>query len=223
MRNSFPDDDRIRVAVVTGHHFYDVPGFHRLSQSLPEVDAYIQPMEDWSFDAAKVRDLYDVVLFYNMHTKTPTEQDPSPFQKMKEALESLGGSEQGILVLHHAVLAFMKWPLWSELVGIQDRSFGFFPGQTLRVEIANPDHPITEGLESWEILDETYTMDAAGEGSEILLTTDHPKSARTIAWTRQYKKSRVFCLQLGHDNLAWVSPGFRTALARGIQWCAARI
>jgi type 1 glutamine amidotransferase len=44
-----------------------------------------------------------------------------------------------------------------------------------------------------------------------------------IAWTRDFKGSRVFCLQSGHDNETYVDPNFRTVLTRGIQWCARRI
>jgi len=42
----------------------------------------------------------------------------------------------------------------------------------------------------WEMIDETYTMADAGEGSEILLTTDHAKSMKTLGWMRQYKNAR---------------------------------
>jgi len=56
--------------------------------------------------------------------------------------------------------------------------------------------------------------------SEILLTTDHPKSMKVLAWVRRYQKSRVFCFQSGHDPQAWRNQNFVTVLQRGIQWCA---
>lgn len=65
-------------------------------------------------------------------------------------------------------------------------------------------------------------MADAGEGSQVLLSTDHPKSMKTLAWARQYKKARVFCLESGHDNQAWANPHFREILRRGILWCAGR-
>jgi type 1 glutamine amidotransferase len=91
------------------------------------------------------------------------------------------------------------------------------------VKVASRKHPITRGLDSWTINDETYTMADAGEGNEILLTTDHPKSMKTLAWTRACKKARVFCFQCGHDNAAWSNATFREVMKRGIQWCARRI
>ena len=73
------------------------------------------------------------------------------------------------------------------------------------------------------MVDETYAMNDAGQGSDILLTTDHPKSMHTIAWTRQFKQARVFCLASGHDNRTYLDPSFRAVVARAIRWLAGRI
>ena len=215
---------KIVVAVVTGGHPFDVPAFHRAFRSIPDVDSYPQHMEDFVTDVAGVRDSYDVVVFYNFHQDTPTGQGPWHEQKMKEALEKLGTTTQGILVLHHAILAFPKWSFWSDLVGIRDRRiFGYFFDQQIRVEIANLNHPITHGLVSWEMIDETYTMPDAGEDCDVLLTVDHPNSMKTVAWTRTFGQAPVFCLQLGHGASAFDHPMFREILARGIRWLAGRL
>lgn len=210
----------LRVAVVTGRHPFDVLGFHALFRSIPDADCYIQHMEDFAYSPPEVRAGYDVVVFYNMHTETPTGEGSYYDRPIKAALEPLGETAQGIFVLHHAILAFPEWPLWSEIVGIPDRRFSFYHDEHIHVEVANPDHPITQGLASWDMVDETYAMQDAGPGSEILLTTEHPRSMRTLAWTRRYKKARVFCLELGHDNQAFAHPIFRTLVSRGIRWCA---
>jgi uncharacterized protein len=212
-----------RVAVVTGHHPFDVLGFHAMFRSLPEADFYIQHMEDFAYSSSEARAGYDVVLFYNMHTETPTGEGSYYDRGIKAALEPLGQTEQGILLLHHAILAFPDWPLWSDIVGIWDRRFEFYHDESIHVEVANPEHPITHGLDAFDMVDETYAMADAGDGSEILLTTQHPRSMRTLAWTRQYKKARVFCLESGHDNSAFAHPLFRTLVSRGIAWCASRI
>ncbi len=207
----------VRVAVVTGGHTYDVPNFHKLFRALAGVDAYIQHMEDFVATPEAVRDQYDVVLFYHMLMNNPP---PAP---VKAALEHLGSTEQGVVVLHHALLAYPQWTVWSEIVGIADRKFGFHYNQQVQVRVADAQHPITRGLQSWEMTDETYTMADAGEGSQILLTTEHPRSMKTLGWTRTHKKSRVFCFESGHDNAAWSNASFRQALQRGLQWCARRL
>ena len=45
-------------------------------------------------------------------------------------------------------------------------------------------------------------MADAGGDNHILLTTDHPRSMRTLAWTRTFRHSRVFCLQPGDGERA---------------------
>ena len=214
----------IKTAVVTGSHSFDVVSFTELFRSLEGVDAYVQHLDDFASSPEEVRDGYDVVLFYCMPLESPGDEGlPWYAGQPKTALEHLGATEQGIFLLHHAILAYPQWDVWDEIAGIQGRSFDYAPGQTIRVEIAGTEHPITRGLADWEMVDETYAMNDAGAGSDVLLTVDHPRSMRTIAWTRRYGNARVFCYALGHDDQAWSDPNFRHVLARGIQWAARRV
>lgn len=214
----------VKAAVITGGHCYDVPNFHALWRSIPQVESDVQHMDDFASSPDDVRDAYDVVVFYIMLGARPTDDDlPWYAGEPKTALEHLGEAEQGVFVLHHAILAYPEWPVWSELVGIEDRTFGYHPGESLRIDVADSAHPITRGLKPWQVVDETYKMSEPAEGSQILLTTDHPKSMHAIGWTRQHGKSRVFCFQSGHDNVTWAEACFRQVLRGGIQWCARRI
>ena len=216
MSTARPNDEKITVAVITGGHFFDVPGFHAVFRDMPGIDSYIQLEANWAADIGNVQDTYDVFLFYNMPRGLPEE-------RTRPVLEKLGESGQGIFLLHHAILAYDQWPFWSDLVGIADRSFGYDHEQEFTVDIADPAHPITQGIEPWQMVDETYSMASADHGSHLILTTDHPESMHVLGWTRQFRNSRVFCFQSGHDNLTYVDPNFRKTVLRGIQWCAGRI
>ncbi len=216
-------EDPVQLAVITGGHGYDVRNFHRFFRSLPGVDAYIQHMDDFAAARAEVRDGYDVALFYTMLMDGPSDDGPWYAGRPQSALAHLGETEQGIILLHHAILAYPQWPVWNEIAGIEDRSFRHHPEQKLRIEIASPEHPITAGRCAWEMEDETYMMDGPGADSEILLTADHPKSMQAIAWARTHKRARVLCFQSGHDNLTWANPGFAETVARAIRWTARRI
>lgn len=216
MSTSSTNADPVKTAVITGGHSFDVINFHRLFRELKGVDAYIQHMDDFFSSAESVRDSYDVVLFYHMPQEVPTDAG-----RPHSALEHLGETAQGILLLHHAILAYPEWPTWSEIVGIRNRELrAFFHDQALHINVENANHPVTAGRSAWEMVDETYVMNDAGEDSEILLTVDHPQSMKTIAWASSYKLARVFCCALGHDKQAWDDPNFRTVLTRGIQWTA---
>ncbi len=231
------NNGKIKVAVITGRHPYDVQGVHDLFRSMDSVDAYIQHMDNFvatpgsiglskttGFDPQKTRESYDVVVFFSFMPNEPSDEDVSWFQgKPKTALDQLGETDQGIIVWHHALVQYQKWPVWSEIVGIEDRDFKDNMDEKVRVEIANPDHPITQGLEPFEIIEEAYKMADADQDSDVLLTVDNENSMRTVAWTRQYKKARVFCMELGHDDQSWTNTTFRTVYERAIQWCAKKI
>ena len=224
MASSSIGAERIRTAVITGQHPYDVVAFQTLFRGIPEIDPYPQNMEDFVTDEGNSPGQYEVLVFFNFHMPTPGSSGDELGDRMKVALDSLGETRQGILVLHHAIVAFPHWQKWSDICGIQERAdTAGAGGQSLRIQVTDPGHPITRCLTPWEMTDETYIMEDAGEGSEVLLTTDHPRSMRTIAWTRQYRNARVFCYQSGHDDQAYSDPTFRTVVTRGIQWLAGRI
>ena len=212
--------DPLRVGVITGGHTFDVINFHRLFRRLDDCDCYIQSLEDWSAGVRAVQDS-DVLVFYNMHTDLP--QDAPGGKATRAAIDGLGQGE-GIVLFHHAILAFKDDPVWDEIVGMTDRTIqAWSHDEQLRLQIADPDHPITSGLGAFPLTDETYDFrDVSGEDSHILLTVDHPDSMSTLAWTRMHNSSRVLNFVPGHDEAAWSSPAFQTLLRRGILWAAGR-
>jgi hypothetical protein len=245
------NEEKITTAVVTGEHPFDVPNFYRLFRSFPDVDFYIQHMDQafvpFSFyhligevpDSGKATDQYDVVIFYNWHLETPPAHERGWWQEGSTGvLEHLGETKQGIVFLHHAIVAFPQWEFWSELMGNshQDRAWSFedpqtvkdslSSGETMHIEIADPDHPIVSGLDEWDVQGETwgYFGGFPGPDCRVLLTTEHPKMRmKAMAWTYHFKKARVFCFQPGHDNNSWSNETFRTILHRGIRWAADKI
>ncbi|MDE2638780.1 MAG: ThuA domain-containing protein [Chloroflexota bacterium] len=216
-------DGRIKTAVITGKHPFDVLSFHAAFRSMPEIDFYPQDMEEFAADIGDRRAEYDALLFFNFHQERPGSSGSPADEATKAALDTLGDSEQGIFILHHALLAYPDWPPWARLVGIQASSWHVHMDINLHIQVANPKHPITKGLSDWEMLDETYVVAEPDADSEILLFTDDPKSMRSIAWTRRFKNARVFCFQSGHDHNAYENTNFRLVVSRGIQWVASRL
>jgi len=209
----------IKVAVVTGKHAFDIPGFQHMFTHMSNMDFYLQDLENFVVDAGKFNDDYDVVLFYNFHQPTPVTGEQNGSQILN-SIKRLVENGQGIFVLHHAILAFPNWDTWSQIVGITDRRFGYHGNQTVQTDLINDSHPITYSLKSWRMIDETYTMNEVGDDSQALIAIDHVNSMRTVGWTRHYGNGRVFCYQSGHDNQAFSNPNFRTIVFRGIQWLA---
>jgi hypothetical protein len=213
----------LRVAVVTGGHGYDEPGFQRLWLSMEGIEAEIQPMGLFASLSKGRRGAYDAVVFYTMLTAKP-EADGLPHHDGQPltVLGELGETDQGIVMLHHSLFAFPEWRAWQEMTGIVVDNGFYSMGETVTSEIVAPDHPVVANLEPWTMVDETYRLAEPSAGSEVVVAYDHPRSMRSIAWCRQYGRSRVFCYQAGHGDSAWSSLGFRELLGRGIRWSAPR-
>lgn len=226
MATSLPETDKIKLAVVVGGHPYDVPAFRDLFYDIPDVDPYIQDLDNWAVSG--VFDQYDVFLFFNMHSDGIYSVRGGMEQTIHDAMNRLGETEQGIFVLHHAILAFPDVEVWSNICNMDNRILSL-PGHAfksradIKHEIVNPDHPITAGLEPFTLNTEGFLIDDARKGSEVLLRTDCPDSVKTLAWTHQHKKARMLGYVIGHDADDWGDPGFQTVLARGIRWCANKL
>jgi hypothetical protein len=217
-------NDTLDIAVVTGGHPYEVRAFDTFWKAMPGINAVVQNIDDFTASPEEVRDSYAAVVFFFMPAGDPEEDDAPWFAgNPKAALEHLGATNQGIVVLHHAILAYRSWPGWADLCALPDRDgFGFAPDERVTVTMVNREHPITFGIDDWRLTDEVYTINSslpAGE-CDLLMTTDHPKSMEALGWTRMHGSSRVFCFQPGHDSTAWSNPIFAEVLRRGVRWAA---
>ena len=213
---------RPQIAVITGGQSFDETGLHKFFRVMSGMDFYIQHMDDFATSSQAVRDRYDVLLFYHMLREAPMD-DNQPWYAGKplSVLSHLGETGQGICLWHHALVAYRQWPTWRALVGIPDLYSTFHKQQLLHIQVAAPDHPITQGLTGWRMTEETYVMaEPTPSDNQVLLTVDHPQSMQALAWTRHYKQSRVFCLQPGHDDSTWQNENFQTVMTRGLLWCA---
>jgi uncharacterized protein len=206
------------LAVITGGHAFDVPNFHRMFRRIRGVDAYVQTMVDFCEAPQTTRDGYDAILFYQMLQETPAPDSP-----IRPAIERLRESGQGIVAMHHSLLAYPGWPTWRELTGIDPAWKSYRHDQNLHMELADSSHPITRGFKNFDLVDETYQMGEPDTGNHILMTSDQPHSVRAQAWVRHFGAARVFSLVLGHDNQAWGNPGFAQMLSRGIGWAVRRL
>ena len=123
---------------------------------------------------------------------------------------------------------------WAEFEKIAGAEFWLGPGERngvqipksgtgggrVKMHIEEPNHPVTKGMSDFEIEDETYNRQTFCDGIRVLVSTDHPRSDKPIAWVHDYGKARVFGYQSGHDVKVWTNESFRRLMARGIRWVA---
>ena len=211
--------EKIKVAVLVENHPYDIVAFQDMLDAFEDCRCIVQPIDLFVQDE-KNRDSYQVVLWYNMNWNEP--EAGSVLRRYME--EHIGQTSQGVVLLHHALLTFQGWSLYTQVCGLSDRGgdhFRFHQNETVCQHIAAPTHPITADVKDFTVVDETYSIGEPDQpGNTILITTDNPSGLRQIAWTRRYKNSRVFCYASGHDNAVYADADFRKILHRGILWAA---
>lgn len=213
----------IKVAVVVGHHSYEVQPFQNMFTAMEGIQCYIQHIEQFTSSTKEVRESYDVVVFYTMRQDTPVDDGPWYEGKALEALSELGETKQGIFMLHHSILAYQQWPFWANICGVSPESYkDYYLDVPMHYCISDAQHPITKGIADFDMVDEAYEMAGVKEteNTHILLTTDHVHNIPTVAWTTRYKNSKVFCYQSGHNNTSYSNPNFREIVRRGIFWLA---
>jgi hypothetical protein len=216
---------KTRVLVITGGHDFERGPFFKMLQDNSEiqVQAVEHPKAFEHFKPAAAQQ-YDVVVLYDMWQEIPAEA--------RENFEKLLRQGKGLVALHHCLASYQNWPEYEKIIGgkyyLEKRKIDEkeIPASTYKhdvrftVRIADKHHPITAGLSDFEILDETYGGYGVAPGVQKLLTTEEPTSTPIIGWARQYEKSKVVYLALGHDHAAYENPNFRRLLAQSIRWTA---
>jgi len=120
--------------------------------------------------------------------------------------------------------AFRGSTEWQFLTGGQ---FVAHPGNIMayRVQIADREHPITQGLEDFDVETEQYYMHV-DPAIHVLATTrsgphsGNPAVEMPVAWVKRWGLGRVFYSALGHCLADLEAPGPRELMRRGMLWAA---
>jgi type 1 glutamine amidotransferase len=129
--------------------------------------------------------------------------------------------ERGVptLFVHSTLTSFPEWQPWHGIVGGGwTRGVTYHPDYGAGVAIADPDHPVTAGLERLAITDERYTRMWVDNSSQVFLTHDEAGQRHPLAWTRTWGASRIVADALGHDADSYQAPGRATLLQRELDW-----
>jgi len=219
--------EKLRLLVITGGHDFQTNEFYQIFKDNPAVTyrAFTHPNAHAQLRPEAARD-YDLMVLYDMWQPI-TDEAKSDFMNFLKA-------GKGLVILHHAVANYQKWPEYEKILGgryylektvvqgVEKPRSIWKHDVEFTVRIADPNHPVTRGLKDFRIHDETYGLFDMAPDSHLLLTTDEPTSAKHIAWTRTWDKSRVVFIQLGHDGQAYRNPNYRQLLSQAIQWVARR-
>jgi uncharacterized protein len=219
-----PSSKPIRILVITGGHDFKVDQFNQMLAGLGDNITYKIAELPGAYDMflPENRSKYDVLVFYHMWQKITDEQAKVFADCIRQG--------KPLVALHHSICAYDDWPEYFNIIGgkyfhkptvVDGKEYpacSYIHDLHFTVRIANPKHPVVEGIKDFEVFDETYKGYYVAEGVTPLLTTDEPSSTPVIGWAKKYGKARVVTLQSGHDVPTFENPVFRILLKQSIEW-----
>jgi uncharacterized protein len=149
---------------------------------------------------------FDVLLNFSTDLEASDEQ-------MGALLDEVRGGT-GFVGLHAATATFRSSQAYHGMIGSW---FGRHdPIKTFRVEITEPDHPVTAGVSAFEIEDELYELkDVVADIHVLAHAEGHP-----MVYTRQYGLGRVCYIAPGHDRRSLGRPEYAQLVDQAIRWVA---
>jgi type 1 glutamine amidotransferase len=219
---------RLKVVVVTGGHDFEREPFFKMLDSIEEITYTEAIQKDHSelFEDISGWD-YDVIVFYSM------TQEIS--QKRRQNFLKLLDRGVGVVALHHIMCAFQEWPEFKNIIGtkyylkdttedgVMCKAGSYQHDIDMPISVVDKQHPITEGMGDFVIHDEGYKNCWFDRDNHVLLIADHPASDKTVCWVRNYGRSRVCTIQLGHDSKAYENRNYRRLVKQAILWAADRL
>jgi type 1 glutamine amidotransferase len=215
---------KIKVLIVTGDDVGAHP-WHEVSQAIRETlmaagKFDVKVSEDPNiFESATALKSYDVVFLHFYNATLPTLTDAA-----KQNLLDYVKGGKGLCISHLSSAAFKEWGEFQKLCGrywVMGKS-GHGPRGVFKAQIADPDHPITKGLDAFETDDELYAKLLGDTPVHVLVSanSDWSKAVEPLAFTLEYGQGRVFHETFGHDGKAIRTPNVSKLIQRGTEWAA---
>lgn len=217
-----PEPKPLQVLILTGA---DYPG-HAWRATTPvlaealrqDSRANVRVVEDAHFMDSAALSRYHVVVLHYMNWRTP-----APGIAARLNLQRFVERGGGLVLVHFACGTWLDWPQFRELAGRvwNPKLRGHDKRGPFRVEIVDPNHPITRGLASFETDDELYTCLDGDTPIQVLAmaTSKVDKKDYPMAFVLNVGKGRVFHSPLGHDVKAFGPPTLEL-FRRGVAWAA---
>lgn len=223
MMNCHSPDSKIKLLIVTGGHDFEEAPFFEMFHSFPEI-SYTVLEDSGTVDPFSYADKNDigVLVFYHM-TRQIFEDRQATFLKLLQ-------KGKGMIFLHHSLVAYQNWPEFEKIIGgryfldsTQNNSPSTYHEDVdFSLQIVNKNHQITRGLNDFQVFDEVYGNFAVQPNVQPLLQTNHPESNRVVAWTNEYRNSRIVYIQPGHGPQIFKDVNYRKLLWQAIQWVAGK-
>ena len=225
----------------------------------PAAEAFYDPRLMEPYDVVLSYDAYAGRKFTRGPDGKVTGEDTPPSAQTQANLKALlQAGNKGFVFFHHALSSWAQtWPAglngsnaYSEVMGgaadwgkplqnIRGRYYqasGALGNTKQHITVVDKNHPVTQGIEDFDIVDEAYLCPIFEDSVHPLLRTDfkpvdtafvgrertqgHPPGSNLTGWVKVAERSPVVYIQHGHSASAWEHPSWRKLMLNAIRWAA---
>lgn len=211
----------MKILVLSGEN-------HRFNDSAPVIADFLGKDADLEVETTDDKstltqmDGFDAVVFGTGWTRNEQQDDGSVKRVNDMSDEQEAGlfgfveGGGGLVGIHGTA-----WWIPSRAVTLIGGSANWHPpGLTFNVEIDDPGHLVTQGVDTFEVEDEIY-MSAWDPNVHVLASAEWSEKRHPMAWTQPFGKGRVFYTTLGHGPGTFERPMMQKFLTQGTKWAAA--
>jgi hypothetical protein len=228
----------------------------------PAAEAFFDPKLAAQFDVLMFYDAYTGRVQKPGATpdaRPVTSYDPPAPQVVANFKQLLQNGDKGFVFLHHAIASWVhSWPAgvngsnayvevmgaaadWGTPIknirGVDYPASGAKGGNPQHITVVDKAHPVTAGVEDFDITDESYLCPMFEDSVHPLLRSNfmptaaafanrgpaiasHPPGSNLTGWVKTAERSPIVYIQHGHDNTAWSNPAWSKLVLNAIKWAA---
>jgi hypothetical protein len=211
---------RLKVLILSGKN-------HGFDQSASVIHQFLSARDDMEVTLAEDKSLlaspqlneFDVCVFGTGFTRTERQPDgtvarlPELTAEQEEGLLQFVRGGKGLVGIHGT-----GWWIGGRAVDLIGGHANWHPpGLTFTVNVKDAHHPITQGINDFEVEDEIY-ISAYDPAIHVLASAEWHGRAHPMAWVKPYGAGRVFYTTLGHGPGTFERPAMQQLLGQGVAW-----
>lgn len=211
---------KTNVLILLGGQWHDFEGFAAAWRAILEGKGCSIKVT-YDFEAlTHIKELNcDLLLSYTCLTEPPVGAKPGSPTKFSDAQTKalVGWVQRGgaLLAAHAATVIGDSDPALERLMG------GAFvrhpPQSTFTVLPLSAHHPITEGIEAFDVYDELY-IERYHPSVMVHMIAVFEQIAYPMAWSKREGQGRVAHIALGHSDRVWELEPYQRLMFQTIQW-----
>jgi len=228
----------------------------------PAAEAFFDPKLAAAYDVLMFYDAYTGRVQTPGATpdaRPTTSYNPPSNELVANTKALFQQGRHGFVFLHHAIAAWVhSWPKgvngsnayvevmgaaadWGTPIdnirGVNYPASGAKGGNPQHITVVDKAHPVTAGVEDFDITDESYLCPMFEDSVHPLLRSSfhptaaefanrgpaiasHPPGSNLTGWVKTAEISPVVYIQHGHDNTAWSNPAWAKLVLNAIKWAA---